>query len=182
MPAPVACTWVRRSKTWIFSMPTRLRRRSVILQAEMSSPAINRNNRMNIKTMGYWVVTAFLVFNVLSGGVAELVQRTDNVEGMILLGYPLYFMLILAVWKILGTIALLVPRFPRLKEWAYAGIFFNMTGAAVSHAVSGDARWHVIYTACLAVLTLVSWALRPPSRMLGVFVPFQARISQSTGE
>jgi hypothetical protein len=87
-----------------------------------------------------------------------------------------------AVWKVLGTIALLVPRFPRLKEWAYAGIFFNMTGAAVSHAVSGDASWHVIYTACLAVLTIASWALRPPSRTLGVLFPFQARISQSTGE
>src|SRR5215212_2972744 len=126
------------------------------MQAEIGNPAIDRANRMSVKTIGYWVVTAFLVFNVLSGGIAELLQRKDNVEGMILLGYPLYFMLILAVWKVLGTIALLVPRFPRLKEWAYAGIFFNMTGAAVSHAVSGDTSWHVIYTACLAVLTIAS--------------------------
>ena len=152
------------------------------MQARMQNPAINRGNRIKIKAIGYWTVTAFLVFNVLSGGVAELVQRQDNIEGMIRLGYPLYFMLILGVWKVLGSIALLVPRFPRLKEWAYAGIFFNMTGAAVSHAVSGDASWHVIYTACLAALTLASWALRPPSRTLGVLVPSQVRISQSTGE
>jgi hypothetical protein len=119
-----------------------------------------------IKTIGYWVVTAFLLFNVLAGAVAELVQRKENVEGMIGLGYPLYFMIILGVWKVLGTIALLVPAFPRLKEWAYAGIFFTMTGAALSHAVCGDAAWHVLYTGSLAVLTLASWALRPQSRKL----------------
>jgi uncharacterized membrane protein YphA (DoxX/SURF4 family) len=82
------------------------------------------------------------------------------------LGYPLYFIMILGVWKVLGTIALLVPGFPRLKEWAYAGIFFNMTGAAISHAVSGSAAWHILYTGFLAVLTLASWALRPQSRKL----------------
>ena len=118
------------------------------------------------KMIGYWVVTAFFLFNVLAGAIAELVQRKDNIEGMILLGYPLYFMMILGVWKVLGTIALLVPGFPRLKEWAYAGIFFNMTGAAISHAVSGSAAWHMLYTGFLAVLTLASWALRPPSRKL----------------
>ena len=63
---------------------------------------------------------------------------------------------------------MLAPRLPRLKEWAYAGIFFNMTGAAVSHAVSGDATWHVIVTASLALLAIASWALRPQSRTLGV--------------
>jgi len=117
-----------------------------------------------IKEISYWVVTAFLVFNLLAGGIAELVQRQETVEGMILLGYPLYFVMILGVWKVLGTIALLVPGFARLKEWAYAGIFFNMTGAAISHAVSGSAVWHIYYTSFLAVLTLASWALRPPSR------------------
>jgi hypothetical protein len=130
---------------------------------------------MKTKVIGYWVVTAFLLFNVLAGAVAELIQRKDNVEGMLLLGYPLYFMLILGVWKVLGTIALLVPGFPRLKEWAYAGIFFNMTGAAISHLVSGSAAWHVFYTGFLAALTLASWALRPPSRTLGVLFPARTR-------
>ena len=131
---------------------------------------------MKPKVIGYWVVTAFLLFNVLAGAIAELIQRKDNVEGMILLGYPLYFMMILGVWKVLGTIALLMPGFPRLKEWAYAGIFFNMTGAAISHAVSGSAAWHILYTGFLAVLTLASWALRPPSRTLGVLFPAKNRL------
>jgi uncharacterized membrane protein YphA (DoxX/SURF4 family) len=127
------------------------------------------------KTIAYWATTGFLVFNVLSGGLAELAQRSDNVEGMRQLGYPIYFMLILGVWKVLGSIALLVPRFPRLKEWAYAGIVFNMTGAAISHAVVGDAAWHVVYTSLVAVLAIASWALRPDSRTLGVLFPSRTR-------
>ena len=126
---------------------------------------------MKTRTIAYWATTGFLAFNLLSGAVAELAQRSDNAEGMLQLGYPLYFMLIIGVWKILGTIAILVPRFPRLKEWAYAGIFFNMTGAAVSHAVVGDASWHVIYTGFLAALAVASWALRPQSRSIGVLFP-----------
>ncbi len=99
---------------------------------------------MKTKGIVYWVTTAFLAFVLLSGGAAELARRRENVEGLVHLGYPLYFVTIIGVWKVLGAIALLVPRFPRLKEWAYAGIFFNITGAAVSHAVCGDAAWHVI--------------------------------------
>ena len=133
---------------------------------------------MGAKTIGYWATTAFLVFNILSGGLAELAQRSDNVDGMRLLGYPIYFMLILGVWKVLGSIALLVPRFPRLKEWAYAGIIFNMTGAAISHAVSGDAAWHVVYTSFVAVLAIVSWALRPQSRTLGVLFLARTRYAR----
>ena len=131
----------------------------------------NGSTAMKMKVIAYWVTTAFLLFNILAGGIAELLQRPDTVEGMILLGYPVYFVMILGVWKVLGTVALLVPGFPRLKEWAYAGIFFNMTGAAISHAVSGSAAWHVYYTSFLAVLTLTSWALRPQSRTLGVLFP-----------
>ena len=133
---------------------------------------------MRAKTIAYWATTAFLVFNILSGGLAELAQRSDNVEGMLQLGYPIYFMLILGVWKVLGSIALLVPRFPRLKEWAYAGIVFNMTGAAISHAVSGDAAWHVVYTSFVAVLAIASWALRPQSRTLGVLLPARTRYAR----
>jgi uncharacterized membrane protein YphA (DoxX/SURF4 family) len=122
---------------------------------------------MTTRATAYWATTGFLVFNLLSGGLAELAQRQENAAGMLLLGYPVYVMAILGVWKVLGSIALLAPRFPRLKEWAYAGIFFNMSGAAVSHAVVGDESWHVVYTGLLAAITLVSWALRPESRVLG---------------
>ena len=75
------------------------------------------------------------------------------------------------VWKVLGGIALLAPRFPRLKEWAYAGAFFDLTGAAASHVVCGSATWRVVMTVVLAALALISWALRPPSRTLGILFP-----------
>ena len=122
---------------------------------------------MTGKAVAYWVTTGVLVLNLLAGGLAELAQLKGNAEGMLALGYPLYLMTILGAWKVLGSIALLAPRFPRLKEWAYAGAFFNMSGAAVSHAVMGDEAWHAYYTAALAIMTLVSWALRPESRILG---------------
>ena len=125
---------------------------------------------MRAKSIAYWSTTALLVFGVLSGGIAELARRPENVEGMTHLGYPLYFVTIIGIWKVLGSVAVLAPRFPRLKEWAYAGIFFNMTGAAASHAASGDAAWHVVVTLAFAALTVASWALRPQSRRLGAVV------------
>ncbi len=122
---------------------------------------------MNTKAIGYWAITAVVAFAVVSGGAAELARRPDNIDGLVKLGYPAYLATIIGFWKVLGGIAILAPRLPRLKEWAYAGIFFNMTGAAVSHSVSHDATWHVIVTASLAALALASWALRPQSRILG---------------
>jgi uncharacterized membrane protein YphA (DoxX/SURF4 family) len=86
--------------------------------------------------------------------------------GMTHLGYPPYFMTILGVWKILGGIAVLLPRTPRLKEWAYAGMIFDLTGAAFSHAASGDPAGKVIAPLVLAGLVAASWALRPEGRVL----------------
>jgi uncharacterized membrane protein YphA (DoxX/SURF4 family) len=129
---------------------------------------------MKMKTIGYWVTTAIIAFVLLSGGAAELAHRRETVEGMAHLGYPLYFTLILGVWKVLGGIALLAPRFPRLKEWAYAGAFFDLTGAAVSHAASGDDMAHLIWPLVFAALTMASWALRPQSRTLGTLFPAKA--------
>jgi len=122
------------------------------------------------KQIAYWVITTLLVFSVISGGVAELMRLPGNVDGMARLGYPLYFLAILGFWKVLAGIALVVPRFPRLKEWAYAGVFFNMTGAAASHIIADDFgayAFHVFVTLSLAALTIASWATRPQSRILG---------------
>ena len=90
-----------------------------------------------------------------------------------LLGYPLYFFRILGFWKILGAIAILVPRFPRLKEWAYAGIFFDLTGAAATWAAVGGPgeAFHIIAPLIIAGFTVASWALRPESRRIGVLFP-----------
>lgn len=120
------------------------------------------------KTVAYWATTGVLVFAMLGGGIAELAHRPETVQGMKQLGYPVYFVMILGFWKVFGSLALLAPGFARVKEWAYAGFFFNMTGAAVSHAVCGDAAWHIAVTLGFAALVVASWALRPPSRTLSL--------------
>jgi uncharacterized membrane protein YphA (DoxX/SURF4 family) len=138
----------------------------------------NGDTTLKTKAIAYWIATGILVLAILSGGVAELAQRRDNVEGMALLGYPPYFLTILGLWKVLGSIALLAPGFPRLKEWAYAGIFFNVTGAAASHAAVGDYgiyAFHIVVNLVFAGLAVASWALRPQSRTLGILFPAKTR-------
>jgi uncharacterized membrane protein YphA (DoxX/SURF4 family) len=134
---------------------------------------------MNMKVIGYWTSTVAVASVLLVDGVMGLVHTHGRVmlvgqpldEVMERLGYPAYLLKILGVWKPLGAIALLVPGFPRLKEWAYAGTFFNMTGAAASSVASGDDVGNSIWALIFAVLTLASWALRPQSRTLGVLCP-----------
>jgi len=121
---------------------------------------------MKSKSISYWVVTAMLAFFIGSGGAAELLQVPGNIEGLVHLGYPAYFATIIGFWKVLGAIAILAPGFPRLKEWAYAGIFFNMTGAAATGVFTHSAPWHVMVDLVIAGLTVASWALRQPSRRL----------------
>jgi hypothetical protein len=117
------------------------------------------------KLIGYWIVTSLLAFVVISGGVAEWTDFTKTtVKGMLLLGYPVYFTRLLGFWKIAGGIVLLAPRFRLVKEWAYAGIFFNMTGAFLTHIACHSAPFHLVWTGAFSVLTVVSWALRPDDR------------------
>ena len=129
------------------------------------------------KSIAYWITTGLVVSAMFSGGIAELTQRPETIDGMKLLGYPVYFVMIIGVWKLLGSVALLAPGFPRVKEWAYAGLFFNMTGAAVSHLVRHSAAWHVAVTLGLAALIIASWALRPASRTLGRPLMVEAKAS-----
>ncbi len=122
---------------------------------------------MSKRAIGYWAATGFLATELVAGGILEL--RHSNVAFGIVttinhLGYPVYVLNILGVWKLLGAIVLLVPRFPILKEWAYAGVAFNMTGAIVSHLCSGDGVTKVLPPLMLLAVTSVSWALRPASR------------------
>ncbi|MBB6634222.1 DoxX family protein [Cohnella thailandensis] len=121
------------------------------------------------KTIAYWSVTALLAAAILMSGIGQLMRLGGNVELVANLDYPLYVLKILGIWKVLGAIALLVPGFPRLKEWAHAGIFFLMTGAAFSHALAddyGDAGFNLILPLFYAALNIASWALRPKSRKL----------------
>jgi hypothetical protein len=130
---------------------------------------------MKTKNNAYWTTTILIAFFIGSGGVAQMAQYQGNPYGVVpVLGYPMYFFAILGFWKVLGAIAILVPRFPRLKEWAYAGIFFDLTGAAASCAAVGGYgayAFHVIAPFIIAGLTVASWALRPESRTIGILIP-----------
>jgi len=121
---------------------------------------------LKAKSTSYWVVTVMVAFFIGSGGAAELARVPGTVQGLVQLGYPVYFATIIGFWKLLGAIAILVPRFPRLKEWAYAGILFNMTGAAATGVFVGAPTWHVLVDVVLTLLTIASWALRPSNRRL----------------
>ncbi|MES2850058.1 MAG: DoxX family protein [Bacteroidota bacterium] len=112
----------------------------------------------------YWVATAWLALGMLSTGIVQLIKMKEEKELMIHLGYPEYFLIIIGAWKILGVIAVLIPKFPLLKEWAYAGFFFTMSGAIVSHLICGDAAKEFFGPTLLLLLTIVSWYFRPLTR------------------
>ena len=86
----------------------------------------------------YWIATIWLALGMVSTGIVQLIKLEEEVEVINALGFPTYLLTILGVWKILGTIAVILPKLPLLKEWAYAGFFFAMTGAAISHLIVGD--------------------------------------------
>ena len=123
------------------------------------------------KSIVYWTMTGLIAFFIGGGGLAQMAQYRANPHGVVPeLGYPMYFFAILGFWKVLGAIAILVPRYPLLKEWAYAGIFFDLTGAAASCAwVGGYGAYgfHIIAPLVLTGFTVASWALRPQSRTIG---------------
>ena len=121
---------------------------------------------MRSHKLGYWAVTGMVAFAFAAGGIADLARSSEVLAGIAHLGYPPYFATILGVWKVLGAIAILAPGFPLLKEWAYAGIAFDLTGAAFSHAAMGDAASKVLVPLVLLALAAASWALRPESRSL----------------
>jgi len=129
---------------------------------------------MKAKKIGYWVSTVFVALILLSGGVMQVTVQPQNAEGFARLGYPVYFMVLLGVWKLLGGVALLVPRFPRLKEWAYAGIFIDFSSASITAAVMSGGAGHIIAPLVCIVMLLASWALRPESRILGTLLPAPA--------
>jgi len=118
------------------------------------------------KTIAYWTTTILGPASFVIGGVLNLTQSEQVVAAMHHLGYPVYFASILGTWKLLGAIAIVVPRFPRLKEWAYAGFFFDLTAAALAHAAVGDTTGDIVAPLVFLALVSASWALRPASRAL----------------
>lgn len=118
------------------------------------------------KLIWYWIVTVILSFSIFFGGLAQALQLKETVQGFKPLGYPNYFISLIGIWKMLGVIAILIPKFKLLKEWAYAGIFFVMSGAVISHIAGNDVSVQIIAPFLLAVLTVLSWYLRPLNRKI----------------
>jgi hypothetical protein len=118
------------------------------------------------RKIAYWVTTIFGPASFVIGGVLFLSHAEQPTSQLALLGYPPYLLDILGPWKILGAIAVVVPGLPLLKEWAYAGFFFELTGAAASHALAGHGVGQVVQPLVFLALVVASWALRPAGRRL----------------
>ena len=103
----------------------------------------------------YWIATCWLSLGMVSTGILQLIHMDEEVKKMDALGYPTYFMTIIGVWKLLGILTILVPKYPLVKEWAYSGFFFLMTGAILSHLAAGDAAVEYVGPCLLLILTLV---------------------------
>ncbi len=116
----------------------------------------------------YWIATLWLSLGMVSTGFFQLLKEKSGQGGadtISQLGYPIYFLTILGIWKLLGVIAVLIPKFPLLKEWAYAGFFFAMSGAIYSHLAAGSAK-EIFPATLLLALTIVSWYFRPADRKI----------------
>ena len=131
-----------------------------------SPSAVRRDGHLRVRPAGYWLATAAVAGELGLGGIWDIARIPFVSDLAVHLGYPSYFLVLLGSWKVLGAVALLVPRRALLKEWAYAGAFFTYTGAIVSHLTTGYDRGELVLLAPLAFLTVLSWALRPASRRL----------------
>lgn len=126
--------------------------------------AVDRSSRGRLIT--YWIVTALVVLELALGGIWDLL-RIHLVRAIVdHIGYPEYVLTILGTWKVAGAVAILVPRYPLVKEWAYAGAFFLYTGAVASHLLAGDGPDHWGGPAVFTLMVLASWALRPAIRRI----------------
>jgi len=121
---------------------------------------------MKTRKIGYWVATGLIGFAFGMGGVMDILQPPDVLAGMAHLGYPLHFATLLGIWKLVGALAVLLPGFARAKEWAYAGMFIDLTGAAWAHAAVGDPAGNVLTPLFILAVLVASYLLRPESRRL----------------
>ncbi len=121
---------------------------------------------MKRRVIAYWICTAVIALCIGSGGLAQVLRASQTVDGMTALGYPLHFIVLLGAWKVLGALTLLAPGLRLVKEWAYAGIFIDLSGAVVASAANGGAAFHIVAPIVLIGILAASWALRPESRRL----------------
>lgn len=118
------------------------------------------------RNIAYWITTVLFCLPMGGGGVLDLLQPPEAVAQFQHLGYPQYLLTIIGVGKVLGVLALLAPRFPRLKEWAYAGLTIDLIGASASHAAVGDPFGNIAFPILILAVGAVSYYLRPESRRL----------------
>lgn len=121
---------------------------------------------MNARVIGYWLATALTALPLFGGGFAHFTLNPEMAEGMAQMGYGLGAMRVLGLWKLLAPLALLAPGLPLLKEWAYAGIFFLLTGASWSHYVAGHGVGEVVTPLVILAFAATSYLLRPTDRRL----------------
>ncbi|HZJ56060.1 MAG TPA: DoxX family protein [Myxococcaceae bacterium] len=124
-----------------------------------------------LKTTTYWIATAVLTVMLLLGGLLDLAHASPVIQTLAALGYPPFLASILGAWKLLGAAAIATPGLPRLKEWAYAGVVFELSGAAASHAFAGDPAGKIAVPLVLLAFAALSWALRPATRRMGEVLP-----------
>ena len=118
---------------------------------------------MSRRRVAFWAVTIPVSLAFALSGVANLLHVPHIAHDMAHLGYPPYFSTILGAWKVLGAAAIVVPGLQRPKEWAYAGMIFDLTGAAFSRGVVGDGVAGVVPPLVIGALVAASWALRFPA-------------------
>jgi hypothetical protein len=121
---------------------------------------------MKNQKVAYWIVTGLLSFGMLLGGTAQILRAKFNVDGIVHLGFPEYVLPILGVWKVLAIVVILMPKYLLVKEWAYAGLFFLLSGGVISHIASGDGILEALPVFVFMCLTVASWYLRPVERKL----------------
>ena len=114
----------------------------------------------------YWIATGLVAFGMTGSGISGLLQVEGMVAIITKLGYPTYLLYILGIWKILAAIAIIVPKYPLIKEWAYAGLFFVMTGATISHILNGDTFMDILPSLMQTIFIATSWYFRPADRKL----------------
>ena len=126
----------------------------------------------------YWIATIWLALGMVSSGIVQLLNIEGEIAFITDMGYPAYFLTILGFWKILGVIAILIPKFPLLKEWAYAGFFFAMTGVIFSHIAFGNSMNEIFPPLLLLILTVVSWYFSEGVLRTGLWIEKSFQLNQ----
>jgi hypothetical protein len=140
------------------------------MEARIKNPALiipQEHTMTRIRKIIYWIATVWLALGMVSTAAVQLFKANEGQGGADMLthlGYPVYLLTILGIWKLLGVVAVLIPKFPLLKEWAYAGFFFVMSGAMFSHIALGDPIKEIFPSLLLLILTVASWYFRPNDR------------------